>query len=634
MRKKAGVLIMIASFSLMLCTAYGSLASNETQILSPDGKIQFKILLQEARLKFAVTLRNKPVIETSPLQMTVDGVDLAEGVEVGRTDRYPVNETYPWRGVHSQAVNQCNGAKISLKHAQNNTAYTLEVRAFNDGLAFRYVIPAGNASERVPDEATGFVLPAGSTVWYHDLNGHYEGMHEKKAIADVQAGEWAAPPLTFKLPGGAGYASITEAALVNFAGMAFQADGKRGFNVVLAHKQPVSYPYKLRYTKEDIERLSKPAAISGTITSPWRVVMIGSDLNTLVNCDIVHNLCPPPDPKLFPKGLNTDWVKPGRAVWKYLDGGQNTFEEMKEFCRLAGELGFEYNVIEGFWRRWSDDQLQELVNYGKERHVGIWLWRHSKELRDPEARRALFKKCHDLGVAGLKIDFFDHEAKEVIDHYQVLLKETAENQLMVNFHGANKPTGEPRTWPNELVREGVKGMEAGKLTARARHDATLPFTRFLAGHADYTPVHFGARRADTSWAHQVATAAVFTAPLLTYAAHPKNILDNPCAPMIKSIPAVWDETIVLPVSEIGEIAAFARRSGDTWFLAIVNGPTAKDIKIPLSFLGPGEYQAIFVRDRKDHSGAVQLENTAAKRKDTITIELRAGGGFIGRFSRK
>jgi len=205
---------------------------------------------------------------------------------------------------------------------------------------------------------------------------------------------------------------------------------------------------------------------------------------------------------------------------------------------------------------------------------------------------------------------------------------------MVNFHGANKPTGEPRTWPNELVREGVKGMEAGKLTARARHDATLPFTRFLAGHADYTPVHFGARRADTSWAHQVATAAVFTAPLLTYAAHPKNILDNPCAPMIKSIPAVWDETIVLPVSEIGEIAAFARRSGDTWFLAIVNGPTAKDIKIPLSFLGPGEYQAIFVRDRKDHSGAVQLENTAAKRKDTITIELRAGGGFIGRFSRK
>lgn len=105
----------------------------------------------------------------------------------------------------------------------------------------------------------------------------------------------------------------------------------------------------------------------------------------------------------------------------------------------------------------------------------------------------------------------------------------------------------------------------GSAVNRARHDATLPFTRFLAGHADYTPVHFGKRRADTTWAHQTATAAVFTAPLLTFAAHPRNILDNPCLPMIKSVPATWDETIVLPVSEIGEVAAFARRNGNTWF---------------------------------------------------------------------
>ena len=631
MQKRNRIFTMIAGFVLALCMYNKGFASGETKILSPDGNVRFSVFLHEARLKYAVTFRNKPVIETSPMQFTVDDVNLAEGVEAGRVDTYQVKETYPWRGVHTHAVNHCNGATVSLKHVKSNTSYTLEVRAFNDGVAFRYIIP-GDKNPRVPDEATTFVIPAGSTAWFHDLNGHYEGVHDKKGIADVQAGEWAAPPLTFKLPDGAGYASITEAALMNYSGMALQADGRRGFNLVLGHKHPVSYPYRLRY-KEDVERVSKPAAVSGTITSPWRVVMIGLDLNTLVNCDVIHNLCPPPDKTLFPKGLDTEWIKPGRAVWRYLDGGGNSLEDMKEFSRLAGQLGFEYHVIEGFWSRWSDDQLKEVVDYSRQQGVGLWLWRHSRELRTPEAREAFFKRLHDIGVVGAKIDFFDHEHKEVVDFYTALLKEAAKYHVLVNFHGANKPTGEPRTWPNELVREAVKGMESSKLQARARHDTTLPFTRLLAGHADYTPVHFGARRGDTSWAHQIASAAIFTSPLLTYAAHPKNILENPGVEMMKSIPSVWDETIVLPPSEIGEVAAFARRSGDTWFLAIMNGPAARAVNIPLSFLGEGGYREMLIRDNKDDAAAVKIENTSLKRGDSLAIELCEGGGFIARFSR-
>jgi alpha-glucosidase len=222
----------------------------------------------------------------------------------------------------------------------------------------------------------------------------------------------------------------------------------------------------------------------------------------------------------------------------------------------------------------------------------------------------------------------------MIDHYHVLLREAAEHRLMVNFHGSNKPTGEPRTWPNELVRESVRGMEARRLQERARHDATLPFTRFLAGHADYTPVHFGERRADTTVAHQVATAAIFTAPLLTYGAHPKQMLESPCLPMIRSIPATWDETVVLPVSEIGEVAAFARRSGDTWFLAVVNGPQARTIRVPLSFLAPGDHAALVVRDRKDDPTAVDVAETTAKRDDTLAIDLAAGGGHVARYAKE
>jgi alpha-glucosidase len=188
-------------------------------------------------------------------------------------------------------------------------------------------------------------------------------------------------------------------------------------------------------------------------------------------------------------------------------------------------------------------------------------------------------------------------------------------------------------WPNELIREGVRGMESSRLQARAKHDTTLPFTRYLAGHGDYTPVHFGARRGDTTWAHQAAAAAVFTEPLLTYGAHPKTMLENPCLPMIKAIPAVWDETIVLPASEIGELAAFARRSGDAWFLAVLNGPTARTLRVPLSFLGAGKYQALVVRDKMEDAAAVTVETKAAGRDDVMTVEMRAGDEFIGRFAR-
>src|SRR5262249_41299724 len=156
----------------------------------------------------------------------------------------------------------------------------------------------------------------------------------------------------------------------------------------------------------------------------------------------------------------------------------------------------------------------------KERGVAVWLWIHSRDQRDAAARRALFARLHGLGVAGIKVDFFDHEARELIDLYEDVLRDAAENELLVNFHGANKPTGQTRTWPTEMTREAIRGLEYGRTPAWSEHDTTVPFTRFLAGPADYTPVIFGERRKETSWAHQIATAVVFTSPLLVYGANP------------------------------------------------------------------------------------------------------------------
>ena len=159
----------------------------------------------------------------------------------------------------------------------------------------------------------------------------------------------------------------------------------------------------------------------------------------------------------------------------------------------------------------------------------------------------------DLGVTGAKLDFFDHEAKEVIDLYEALLRKAAEHRILLVFHGSNKPTGRERTWPNELVRESVRGMESSGMLERARHQTILPFTRYLAGPADYTTMVFTERRRDSSVAHQIASLAVFASPLLTIAANPESILASPAVDVIKSIPSTWDETIVLPGSEIGEL---------------------------------------------------------------------------------
>lgn len=581
------------------------------------------------QLTWSVTRAGATVIEPSPLGIRIDGVDLGRDVSIGTREAYRVDEKYAWRGIKSQAVNRASGARITVRHASGQI-YIVDVRAFDDGVAFRHEVPG--AGRRVPDAATAFTLPPRSIVWTHGLRGHYEELYERRSIEDVPPGTWVGPPVTFQLPGG-GYGSITEADLRGYAGMALQADGAKTFRERLGHDHPPSYPFTLRFGDDEAKRLSVPAAIEGPIRTPWRVVLAAGDLNALVNSDIVHNVSAPPDPKLFPDGARTPWIRPGRAVWRYLDGGANTFEGIKEFSRLAGELGFEYQVVEGLWTRFGEAELAELVEYSKQRNVGIILWRHRRTLHDRAERRRLFGALSKAGVAGLKVDFLDHEAKEVIDLYQDILRDAAEFRLVVNFHGANKPAGEARTWPNELTREGIYGLEHKAIKEWAVFNTTFPFARMLAGHADYTPLVFGERRRETSWAHQVASAAILTSPLLVYGGHPQSLLSNPAVEIIKSLPSTWDETRVLPPSEIGELALFARRSGDTWFVAAMNGPEARTVKVDPSFLGRDNAKALIARDRLDEAAAIEMETREVSRRQPIDISMRAGGGFVMRITR-
>ncbi len=583
----------------------------------------------ETHFTWRVSLHGTTVLEPSPLGIIVDGQDLGNGANIARVETYRVDEKYPWRGVHGQAVNRANGARLEIRHGASKTAYTIDIRVSDDSAAVRYVVPGQGT--RVPDGAMSFKVPAGSVVWSHGLGDHNEAVYERRRVEDVPDGDWAAPPITIKLPGATGYAAITEADLRNYAGMALQSDGQRGYRERLGHSHPPNYPFKLRYGDDNIKRLSVAAPVEGPITTPWRVVIVGRDLNTLVNSDAIHNLSAPPDKALFPQGLQTAWLRPGRAVWRYLDGGESSVAGIKEFSRLAGELGFEHQIIEGQWQKWSEAELLDVVEYSKARGVDIWVWRHRNTLGDPVKRRELFAMLQKAGVKGVKVDFLDHEAKEVIDLYQAILRDAAEHQLMINFHGANKPAGESRTWPNEMTREGIYGLEHKRMDAWGTFNATFPFVRMLAGHADYTPVVFGERRRETSWAHQIASAAILTSPVLVYGGNPASLLASPAVEMIKAIPSVWDETRVLPPSEIGELALFARRGGNRWFVAAMNGPTERTLKIDLAFLPRGSYQALIVRDKMEDSAAVEVETRTVS--GSMEIPVRASGGALVRLTR-
>ncbi len=614
---KLTFLILFISF-IMNCQTIMAETGN-IKIKSPNGLLVLNVNSIDGLLTYDVTFNDKTVIENSSLGLKTISKEIGKKVVLNKPETYKIDETYTWRGVHSLATNKCNGAKIKIN--ENNSSWILDVRVFNDGVAFRYLLDVQKNDSIIADNST-FVIPTGSTIWSQNNIKYYEGKYKAQLIDTIKKGEIAGPPVTIQLKDNNGYVSITEAGLVNFAGMSLMSDGNRGYKANLAGK----------------------VSVNEKVQSPWRVIMVTSDLNALVNNDLVPNLSPKPNPTLFPKGFDTDWIKPGRCVWSWLaDKREVKIENMKEFSKMASELGFEYNLVDEGWGNWKEegktqwDLLRELVDYSKPLGVKIWVWKAYPDrkgiagIKDSLSRHEFFSKCKAAGVAGLKIDFFDSEKQEIIDFYQNALRDAAKYKLMIDFHGANKPTGEFRTFPNEMTREAIRGLE--NQPPWATFNTILPFTRYLAGHADFTPVHFGKRIGETSWAHQIASAIVFTSPLLVYGADPKSMLENPFVDIIKKIPSTWDETIVLPQSAIGELALFARRKGDTWFIAAMNGTTARQVKIKLSFLSKGKYKAIIAKDEKTDQHTAIKEELILSNNKYLTVNLNAAGGFVALLSK-
>ncbi|MBC7783367.1 MAG: glycoside hydrolase family 97 catalytic domain-containing protein [Burkholderiales bacterium] len=639
---------MILRRTLTLCAVlpliHAAVSRAQVSVASPDKQVVATIMVDsQGHIRLNVTRKDQMVLAGSTIGIRVDDKDLGSAAVLGTPEIRNIDETYPMHGGHSVARNHATESIIPVTSG-GQTKWSLEVRAYDDGVAYRYRVP-GSGARQVMGEASEWVVPEASTIWFqpHNNRKDYEAPWATAALAELPKRLAPKPPATtanatpapatptpsrtvlaapalLKLPGEAGYVMMTEANLVNYSDMALEyTDGGR---------------FKA-FFHNDVRGFQ----LKDEITTPWRVTLIAPDLNTLVNSDLIRNLCPPPAPEL----ASADWIKPGRSTWHWMVVGRPVFDDQKQWVDWTSALGFEYYLIDDGWKRWNAggrdmwENLKQIVDYAAEKNVGIWAWVDSKDILTSEVRQAYFERARALGIKGVKIDFMKPANTEWVTWYDETIRDAGNAKLMLNFHGALRPTGRERTYPHELTREAVRGRENGKQPGA--HDTTLPFVRYVQGAADYTPTDFRTgpdaktdKLKGSSYAHELSMAVVFTTPFLCYGGAPENYLQNEAVDILKSIPATWDETRVLPGSAVGEVAAFARRKGQDWFIGVINDGTARSLPISLSFLGQGKYDIVKLADSADRHDAFVRSQAVVGTGDTITVDLRKDGGFVAKLT--
>jgi alpha-glucosidase len=594
---------------LSLCIAS---YATESKISSPDGKVVIAVT-DAGGLSYSVFLDGREVVSKSRFGITADGVDLGANVTLKKSSSRKIDDKYSMFGGHSMAEDNCRETTFSVK-STNGGAYEIDVRAYNDGVALRSRLPA-KAGRKIDGEATEWKLTGNPLGWYQTDLVNYEGVFQSTLLNDFSAGKKLPLPITFALPGGS-YALVAEANLLDYSDMGVQVSADHSL-------QAYFHANKTGWTTDN------------AVVQPWRVTLLARDLNALVNSDLIRNLCPAAPPEL----AKAKWIQPARSSWQWWSIGDPLYADQHQWVDWTKQLGFEYYLVDEGWKNWKAEGkdnwacLSEVCDYAKSQGVKIWIWVNSNEVPNDARRTNLFDHAVSLGVVGVKIDFQPEANVRWVNWYDETSRDAAARKLMVDFHGANKPVGRERTWPNEMTRESIRGHEYQitryRRTLPPQHDTILPFTRYVIGPADYTPTVFNPKELrGYTWARELAQAIVFTSPFLCYADHPTNYLSNPAVDVLKKIPSTWDETVVLPGSEIGKSVAFARRNGKRWFIGVMNGGETTALDLPLGFLARGNYKMIQLGDAPDREDAYQREEKVVTRKDQVKLNLRPSGGCV------
>ena len=511
---------------------------------------------------------------------------------------------------------------------------SLVLRLYNDGLAFRYEV-SGLQDATLPKELTAYKIPEGTKRWIQQWTDAYEGFFPlTTSYKTLPVRSFSG---TFKSPEGWnnrwGYPALIEPCEGVFA-LISEANIQR--------RQSAS----CLYSDGEVYRVvpdQNELKVSGDWHSPWRVVIIGH-LSDIVESTLVTDVSEPCQLK------DTSWIKPGVVSWIYwaYNHGSNDYNIIKKYVDMAATLRLPYMLIDAEWDTMKDGKtVEDAVAYARSKGVKPMIWYNSSvgwvdgaptpkyRLNKPEDREKEFAWCEKLGVAGVKIDFFSGDNLMNMDYCLDLLESAARHHLLVNFHGATIPRGWQRTWPNLMSTEGVYGAEwynnVSTFTAKAAsHNATLPFTRNVIGPMDYTPCAFSDSQHPhiTTHAHELALTVLFESGLQHLADKPESYLAQPheVQDFFSHLPAVWDETRFVS-GYPGESVVLARRSGDTWYIAGINGTDEPKALPLLSRRGQGWSDQPHITaflDAGDRAWKIQSEGSELPEK----VVCRPRGGFV------
>lgn len=593
------------------------------QVSSPNGKVVWDELNDEGRISGFAIRYNNGTNATELMRIPSFGLLTKDG---GGKELHLVSKTAPSHIADDYTMT--GGKRLHCSNEANEATYLfadnigrpqkLVVRAYNDGIAFRYVLDS-LVHTRITEELTSYRIPEGTRRWMQKWTEPYEEFFPLATSGEGENKRWGYPALI--QAAGDAWALITEAGV------------ERSNSASCLYNDRAATDYRV-VPDENTQNQS------GQWTSPWRVIIVGSK-SDIVESTLVTDVSAPC------RLSDTSWIKPGGVSWIYwaYNHGSNDYQIVRKYVDMAVELHLPYVLIDAEWDEMRNGgTIEDAIRYAHDNGVKPLLWYNSstawikawgapgphERLNAPENREREFAWLEKMGVAGVKIDFFAGDRQETMEYCIDLLEAAARHRLLVNFHGATIPRGWQRTYPNLMSVEAVYGAEwynnNERLTDKAAaHNATLPFTRNVVGPMDYTPCTFSDSQHPhiTTNAHELALPVLFESALLHWADRPESYLAQPAEvrELIGSLPTVWDETRLLG-GYPGEWVVMARRNGSAWYVAGINGKDGQQtLTFDTSQLPKGRY-TLFADNRKSWS----IKTSKGRIPGKITCQPR--GGFV------
>lgn len=611
--------LLLFIFSLFL--GFAGKAQNDLKIQSPNGKISFSLqekLAADGILVYAVRYNNRPVVEESQLGITFNGGNWQNHLSFSARPVQQHDTTWmPVYGERDHVRDQYNEVVISInRQNQKNSGLQLVVRAYNSGIAFRYQFTGGSYLH-ITGESTEFNFQDGAKAWF---TPRAQSLHQLLPLKNWP--DESDRPLTLELPNGL-FVSLTEAEMVNYSRTKF----------------------RLNPEKENSIRTSMYGAVDeiAPFHSPWRVIMVAEKAGDLLaNNDLILNLNPPCQIG------NTSWIKPGKVMREVTlsASGANQLVDFAAAHHIkyihfdAGWYGYENDekadattvTVDPRRNPHSDLNLQEAIRYAHSKGVGVFLYVNQRALAAQlDTILPLYEKW---GVSGIKFGFVQVGSHRWTTWLHEAVKKCAKYHLMVDIHDEYRPTGFSRTYPNVMTQEGIRGNEE---MPDAVNNTILPFTRFLAGAADYTFCYYYRKELGhpdrfirNTAAHQLALPVVYYSPLqfMFWYDKPEDYRGEPEIAFWDALPTVWNDTKVIN-GEIGKYVTVARRSHENWFVGCITNTDARELQVPLDFLNPEKkYEATLYFDdpnvqTRTHVG---ISTKKVDSKTVLNIKLPASGG--------